>query len=142
MVMVKKNVKTKKKKKKNKNNIEIKFKWVDTETNDAFDPAISFFGDPEIKFHLIDPDALVIKEQEIKIGFSYPLENSVERDYHAIGGFSRLLLAQCIYEGYCVIYEEEDLEKYGVWGHSMGDLTLIGVEYILEEKYCMLKIVS
>ena len=64
------------------------------------------------------------------------------RDYHSIGGFSKLLLAQCIYEGYCVIYEEEDLEKYGVWGHEMGDLSLICAEYIPEEKYCMLSIVS
>lgn len=76
------------------------------------------------------------------IEFSYPLENGVINDYYCIGGFSRLFLAQCIYEGYYTIYSEKDLEKYGVWGHSMGNLSLMRVEYIKAKKYCMLRIDS
>ena len=120
----------------------ITFKWVESDSVYWFNPSIAHFDDPELKEHLIDPDELVIKEQEIKIEFSYPLKNSVIRDYHSFGGFSRLLLGQCINEGYYTIYDEQDLEKYGVWGHARGDLVLICIEYVVEKKLCMLRIES
>ncbi len=121
---------------------EIKFRWFDDTQKDCFQPTITFFGHPELSDHLIGADKIVIKEQQIKIGFSYPLKNSTVQDYYMVGGFTRIELAQCIFYGYSTIYEEKDLKKYGIWGHSMGDLSLICVEYYFEENYCRLRIES
>ncbi|QEE17132.1 hypothetical protein DSAG12_02964 [Promethearchaeum syntrophicum] len=118
----------------------FKFRWFDDDPEDNYNPTIIHFGNPELKYHLLSPNRIIIPEQAIKIEFSYPLEKGAVFEYQVIGGFSRLDLAQCIYEGYYSVYA--DAEKYGVWGHGMGDLSLIGVEYIIEERYCMLSIVS
>ncbi len=133
---------------------KITFKWFDNDLAKYFEPSIGFFGDPELKDHLINSDEIVIKEQIIKIEFSYPLKNPTVREYIAVGGFSRVFLAQCIFEGYATIYEEEELTvgnpghyenlynrktsngRYGIWGHDMGDISLISAGYSSEERLC------
>jgi len=45
-----------------------------------------FFYFRILKDHIIDPDEIVIKEQVIKIEFSYPLKRPTVREYIAIGG--------------------------------------------------------
>jgi len=71
-------------------------------------------------------------------------------DYENKGGFTRIDLFRCIYEGYKKIYDEEEQEvgdlgiyenlynrkesdgKYGIWGHYLDDLFLEGVFYNLD----------
>ncbi len=136
---------------------KIRFRWFDDTPADNFQPSISFFGDPELKDHIIEPDEIVIKDQIIKIKFSYPLKRPTVREYVTVGGFSRVLLAQCIYEGYATIYDEEEQAvgnpghyenlynrktsdgPYGIWGHDMGDISVIYAGYSPEEKLCWLR---
>ena len=102
----------------------------------------------------------MIKEETISIKFSYPLENKVSFEYHNKGGFTRLDLFRCIYEGYKDIYEAEEKEvgdpgtyrmlynrkqskgKYGIWGHYMNDLRIEGIIYDSKERFIELSIGS
>nr|WP_147664666.1 leucine-rich repeat domain-containing protein [Candidatus Prometheoarchaeum syntrophicum]QEE17782.1 Leucine Rich repeats (2 copies) [Candidatus Prometheoarchaeum syntrophicum] len=136
---------------------KIAFRWFDTDPTKSFNPSVGFFGDPELKDHLLDPDKIVINEQVIKIEFSYPLKHSTVREYIKVGGFSRVFLAQCIFEGYASIYNEEEAAvgnpghyknlynrrtsngPYGIWGHDMGDISIIYAGYSPTEQLCWLR---
>ena len=96
--------------------------------------------------HLIEPDELMIKWDEISILFDYPLKNSVRLAFTNPGGFTRFDFFRCVYEGYLNIYKEENAVDgdpgmvpgmlnrarsdgpHGIWGHVMEDLCLEGVE--------------
>lgn len=110
-------------------------------------PAVIDYEDEEIREQLVHPNALVIKDEKISIEFRYPLSVKVFFDYERKGGFRRLDLFKCIYEGYKKIYEEEEQEvgdpgtyerlynrrrsfgTYGIWGHYLGELYIEGISY-------------
>lgn len=137
--------------------IKIDIKWFEDANNpDNYIIAlITDLGEPDLKDHIKDPDEIVIEDEEIKIEFSYPLKRGTIREYYSIGGFTRLFLAQCIFEGYYTIYEEEEAAvgnpghyenlynrresdgPYGIWGHDMCDLTLDYIDYNPNKKLCL-----
>ena len=109
-------------------------------------------GNPYI--HIANPNAaidirnqsngneIVIPMRKIKILFNYPLSKEVILEYQTLRsqGFTRSELARCICRGYQNIYSEEQdtinnslngsgsCEQYGIWGHNIDDLMLLGVE--------------
>ena len=120
-------------------------------------------------YGILGPDEIVIKDSEIGIVFSYPLEKPFEFKFKSEGGFTKKGLFHCITEQYKKIYKEEqesseiDVEKaqkertgymalcmnrptsngkYGIWGHSIGDLWIEGIEYNSETKKVHLSIGS
>lgn len=94
---------------------------------------------------LINPDTIVVAQDEITITFDYPLERPAKLTFTNPGGFSRYEFFRCVYEGYKNIYAQEEsvdgdpgmipgmLNRarsdgpYGIWGHVMSDLFLEGV---------------
>lgn len=97
------------------------------------------------------PDEIVIPMKEIRIEYSYPLDDPVVFTYNsdANTGFTRSELARKICEGYQRIYKEEDeavgptgnvssimlnraqsAGPYGIWGHHISDLALHSVYQI------------
>ena len=109
---------------------------------------------------IIKPKELLVKEENISIKFSYPLRNKVTFEYNNKGGFTRLDLFRCIYEGYKNIYKTEEREvgdpgtyerlynrrqsegKYRIWGHYMNDLRIEGIVYDSKTKLVELLIDS
>lgn len=110
-------------------------------------PKVSHYADEKIRNALIRPNDIVIRDEIISIEFSYPLHNPVSFKYTSKGGFTRLALFKCIYEGYKKIYDEEETEvgdpgtyervmnrkpsngKYGIWGHYMSGLFIERITY-------------
>jgi hypothetical protein len=92
----------------------------------------------EIKF-LAKPDAVMVKKNRIRVLVAYPIRKPVLFDIHAQDpsiGFTRKELALNIGKMYDEVYANED--KYGVWGHLMGDLVLVGLEYdTVNDIYCL-----
>ena len=123
-------------------------------------PTIIDYEVEEFRNRIIDPDELLIKEEKITILFTYPLSIKVKFEFENKGGFTRLDLFRCIYEGYKKIYDEEEEEvgdpgtydrlynrrksngKYGIWGHYIDDLFLEIIFYDPIEKLCTLAIGS
>jgi hypothetical protein len=101
---------------------------------------------------VINPDEIVIPDEETTILFTYPLSRKVEFTYTQKGGFTRMNLYRCIYEGYKKIYDAEEEAvgdpgtyemlynrrtsegPYGIWGHYMNDLIIEFVLYYPESK--------
>ncbi len=117
---------------------------------DGYGPAsvsVDGYNREYVRESVIAPDELVIPEEEITIRFTYPLSTKEEFTYIQKGGFTRMDLYRCIYEGYTEIYtvEEEavgDLGTYemlynrrtsdgpyGIWGHYLDDLVIEFVRY-------------
>jgi hypothetical protein len=110
-------------------------------------PAVVYYEDEELRKKMINPQDIVIKDTQIKIKFTYPLSKEAILPYTSKGGFTRLDLFRCIYEGYKRIYDEEDLAvgdpgtyervmnrkksegPYGIWGHYLGELWIEGISY-------------
>lgn len=123
-------------------------------------PRVVEYSEPIAKRNLLNPDEIIIKEELIKIEFTYPLSNEVIFKYRNKGGFSRMDLWNCIYDGYKRIYEEEEKEvgdpgtapnlmnraesygKYGIWGHQIGELYIERVLYNKSRKTIKLRIGS
>ncbi|NVM54285.1 MAG: hypothetical protein HWN66_11340 [Candidatus Helarchaeota archaeon] len=123
-------------------------------------PSVISYEDEGRRSQLQDSEDLVIKDEKIKILFQYPLSNDVLLEFESIGGFTRMDIFRCIYEGYKKIYEEEEKDlgdpgsaphllnrarsngKYGIWGHYMGDLYIEGVLYNKSNKTIKLRIGS
>ncbi|MFX1385093.1 MAG: hypothetical protein ACFFBP_21935 [Promethearchaeota archaeon] len=96
---------------------------------------------------LLNPDEIVIKDEQIRIRFTYPLSAKVEIEFQNKGGFSEKDLFRYIYKGYTKIYDEENQDigrfdniskglnrpetqgRYGIWGHELGDLFIEEVWY-------------
>ncbi len=124
-------------------------------------PAITDYENDERKNLLQKPNQIVIKDEKIKILFSYPLSTEVYLEYVNEGGFSRLDLWRCIYNGYKKIYDEEQEDagnpgsvservlnrarsfgRYGIWGHYLSELWLEGIKYDSNRKLVVLRIGS
>ena len=123
-------------------------------------PTVVDYGSEYTRNRIVDPDELVIKEEKITIRFTYPLSVKVYLEFENEGGFTKLDLFRCIYEGYKKIYDEEENEvgdpgiyerlynrreshgKYGIWGHYIEDLFLEIIFYDPIERLCTLAIGS
>lgn len=113
-----------------------------------------------VREKISNPDKIVILEDKISINFRYPLSVQVAFEFENKGGFTRMDLFRCIYEGYKKIYDEEKAEvgdpgtydrlynrrksegKYGIWGHYLDDLWVEGILYNPKEKSIDLQIGS
>lgn len=111
-------------------------------------PRVIDYEDEEIRSMVINPDAKVIEDEKIKIRFTYPLSVKIFLEYESKGGFTRMDLFRCIYQGYKKIYDEEEgtapdpgsvsatvlnraksSGKYGIWGHFLSELYLERIIY-------------
>lgn len=115
-------------------------------------PTVAAYEDEVRRKSLSNPDEIIIKDEKINIEFTYPLSVRVEFEYVKKGGFSRMDLWRCIYEGYKKIYEEEEAEvgdpgsyenlynrkksngNYGIWGHYIEELYLESIRYDAKKK--------
>ena len=115
-------------------------------------PPVDYYQNEEMRKKVIDPDKLVINDEKIKIRFTYPLSSEQIFIYENKGGFTRLDVYRCIYEGYKKIYDEEEeavgdpgiygnvLNRkrsdgpYGIWGHYIGELWIEGITYNTQTK--------
>ena len=99
---------------------------------------------------IFDIDKTVISESDLSIKISYPLTNPVEFKIYSEEGFTRRILFTEIRKKYKEIYQEEQESanvkvvppdereilmnrnqtdgKYGIWGHDISDLILVGIE--------------
>lgn len=75
---------------------------------------------------LANPDTLVVNEHSIRIDYTYPLHNPTNFNHENNHGFTRLQLFQLIGADYQKIYQEPT--RHGIWGHTLEDLFLEGVE--------------
>jgi tetratricopeptide (TPR) repeat protein len=113
---------------------------------------VSAYEDIEVRNHVINPDELLITDEEISIGFSYPLTVKAKFEYENKSGFTRMDIFRCIYDGYKQIYDAEEKAAgdpgtyerlynrkksngpYGIWGHYLEDLIIEGVSYDPKKK--------
>jgi len=113
-----------------------------------------------VRKNIIEPEEHIIPSEKITIEFSYPLSTDVSFEYTQKGGFTRMDLFRCIYEGYKTIYDAEEeavgdpgayerlLNRrrsegpYGIWGHYLCDLIIEYVHYYPEIKSVELRIGS
>ena len=109
---------------------------------------------------IVEPNELLIKQETISIKFDYPLKNEVSFEYSNEGGFTRIDIFRCIYEGYKKIYETEKKEvgdpgiypglynrkpskgRYGIWGHYMNELIIERIVYDSKKKSIELSVGS
>lgn len=111
-------------------------------------PSVDYYQDEEMRNNVINPNDIVIKDDKIFIRFTYPLSKDTTFEYENKGGFTRLDLYRCIYEGYKKIYDEEEevvgdpgtlsqrvLNRarsegpYGIWGHYLSELWIERIFY-------------
>ncbi len=110
-------------------------------------PSVASYEIEDMRNELRNPNEIIIEDETIKIEFTYPLSVRVEFEYNKKGGFSRMDLWRCIYEGYKKIYDAEEADagdpgnapnllnrgrsdgRYGVWGHSIGELYIEQINY-------------
>ena len=115
-------------------------------------PYVLGFEKKEVRENLINPNEVVIKDEEITMVITYPLSVEFRLTLEKKGGFTRLDLFKSIYEAYKWIYEEEEKDagdpgtydnlynrkksegKYGIWGHYIGDLVIESVTYNREKR--------
>ena len=115
-------------------------------------PYVLGFEKKEVRENLINPNEVVIKDEEITMVITYPLSVEFRLTLEKKGGFTRLDLFKSIYEAYKQIYEEEEKDagdpgtydnlynrkksegKYGIWGHYIGDLVIESVTYNREKR--------
>lgn len=136
-----------------------KFEQINLELDDGC-PSVISYEDEGCRCQLQDSEDLVIKDEMVKILFQYPLTNEILVEFENSGGFTRMDIFRCIYEGYKSIYEEEEKEvgdpgnapnlmnrarsygKYGIWGHYMEELYIEGVLYNKSSKTIKLRMGS
>ena len=148
--------------KKEKEPIQEKKIFIQYDLN-GFGPAsvsVDGYNREYVRECVINPDELVICEEEITILFTYPLSTKEEFTYTEKGGFTRMDLYRCIYEGYTHIYTAEEKAvgdprtyemlynrrtsdgPYGIWGHYLDDLVIEFVMYNPETQSVQLAIGS
>ena len=73
---------------------------------------------------LLDPEWICIQQREIVIAIDYPLQSCFEFKCKSRSpkGWTRKALYKKICQLYSNIYA--NIDKYGVWGHGIGDLCL------------------
>ena len=122
----------------------IEFKRVPTPEDlaDNYEPYCTSIADADHR-NIVDPDSIVAPAS-IKIRFSYPLTRKITIIVNEPAPITRSRFAQIIFQQYAKIYQEEDEStsitpgelpgmynrnhtngKYGIWGHSIGDLDLV-----------------
>jgi hypothetical protein len=78
---------------------------------------------------LVDPDELITPLTALTLHIRYPLSKPTEVRIESPAGFTRFQFVKAVFNAYTAIYEEEYRSgKYGIWGHSLGDLSLEGAE--------------
>lgn len=115
-------------------------------------PYILDYEDEKKRENLLNPNEVVIKDEEITMIITYPLSVEVKVDLKNEGGFTRMFIFKSIYDVYKQIYEEEEREigdpgtynnlynrrrsegKYGIWGHYLEDLVIESVSYNPKKK--------
>jgi len=115
-------------------------------------PYILDYEDEKKRENLLNPNEVVIKDEEITMIITYPLSVDVKVDLKKEGGFTRMFIFKSIYDVYKQIYEEEEREigdpgtynnlynrrrsegKYGIWGHYLEDLVIESVSYNPKKK--------
>lgn len=87
---------------------------------------------PEIEdgfLTLLKPNELLTSLKTLTIEVDYPLTNVALVVAVSSTGFTRTQLVEVIYEAYVAIYAEEAVSgRYGIWGHSFGELFIEGAE--------------
>jgi hypothetical protein len=68
-----------------------------------------------------------INKKDIMIKFDYPISTPVIMKFKSKDGFDLVKIINCIIEGYYKIYKDGD--KYGIWGHSIDDLSIEEIRY-------------
>lgn len=87
--------------------------------SDCTSMPIQVVGDPK---EIINPDEVVIPDQEFSLQLSYPL-NGVYTFHCCLNGpMTRLAVFNIISKWYHHIYESPAL--FGVWGHVIDDLVI------------------
>lgn len=80
--------------------------------------------------HVVSGDGLkpaqVTLYEKIHITFNYPIAKEVVFAFEHKGGFTMKDFIASVRKGYRTIFKEA--EKYGVWGHDIGDLYVEGIE--------------
>ena len=97
---------------------------------------------------IVKPNEKVIEETDITILFDYPLNNPTKLKFHSKNGFTRKKFWKVVHDGYTKIYAQEEKDdkdpgmipgmynrapsqgRYGIWGHSIGDLYLVNAECV------------
>jgi hypothetical protein len=89
-----------------------------------------------------NPSARFTELQALTIVFKYPLTREARLEFKSETGFTRAEIIECIRAGYRKIYAEDGGElapdlpcwmaapgsKWGIWGHSIGDLMVHRVD--------------
>ncbi len=84
-----------------------------------------------------NPDKLVIGEEKISIRFDYPVKRITFKHFTSKGGFTKIQLYKCIYEGYIQL-EAEGL----IINHFLYDLYIDAVIYDRRFRICNLEVTS
>ncbi len=115
-------------------------------------PSVTGYEDIDRRNQLRNPNENIIGDENITIEFTYPLSLNVEFEFNNKGGFTRMDLWRCIYEGYKRIYDEEESDaddpgnapnllnrgisqgRYGIWGHYIDELWIERIFYDARSK--------
>jgi hypothetical protein len=74
---------------------------------------------------LDDYSKIIVKGDEATIVFDYPLSGKFEFKFKNKGGFTLGKIINLVSKTYEKIYK--DPQKYGIWGHEMGNLFIEGI---------------
>lgn len=89
----------------------------------------SFYISTGNPVEVLNGSDLISKRKSIKIQFDYPLGSAptfVLKRRAGAKGITRRVFAAFVQRTYRKIYANE--ERYGIWGHDIGDLVLEGAE--------------
>jgi hypothetical protein len=89
-----------------------------------------------------NPSSRFTELKALTIVFKYPLTKEARLEFKSETGFTRSEIIECIRAGYRKIYAEDAGEcapdlpcwmaapgsKWGIWGHSIGDLVIEGMD--------------
>ena len=96
---------------------------------------MAFYSCNESVVELLEPPAVLnLVPGEWTFKYTYPLDSEPEFKHHLTGDtkiHDILVLAAADYKQ---IYDEPDQDKYGIWGHTIGDLYFEGVDIDHETK--------
>ena len=97
--------------------------------NEEWDETGSFHIDNGIPASVLKGSDLISTRKSIEVKFDYPLGSAptfVLRRRAGAKGITRRVFAAFEQRTYRKIYANED--RYGIWGHNIGDLVLEGAE--------------
>ena len=79
--------------------------FVDDEGKETIHESVPIGSDED----MVNPNEVIINQDDIKITFDYPLSNKVEKEFSSDGdGFTRHEVWEAVKDGYEEIYAEED----------------------------------